>query len=58
MSSFSNKEGIRHLIEQLGDKNEFTLTIGVDKAWIPAKVIPNSKDDRELGCQISFIYFR
>lgn len=44
--------------EQLGDKNEFTLTISVDKAWIPAKVIPNSKDDRQLGCQISFIYFR
>ncbi|MCX6564244.1 MAG: hypothetical protein NTU60_11695 [Candidatus Aminicenantes bacterium] len=44
--------------EQLGDKNEFTLTIGVDKPWVPAKVIPNSKDDRELGCQISFIYFR
>jgi hypothetical protein len=44
--------------EQLGDKNEFTLTIGVDKPWVPAKVLPNSKDDRELGCQISFIYFR
>ena len=44
--------------EQMGDKNEFTLTIAVDKAWIPAKVIPNSKDERELGCQISFIYFR
>ncbi|MGA2588028.1 MAG: hypothetical protein ABSF88_13525 [Candidatus Aminicenantales bacterium] len=44
--------------EQLGDKNEFSLTVGVDKSWIPAKVIPNNKDERELGCQISFIYFR
>jgi len=44
--------------EMLGDKNEFNLTISVDKAWIPAKVIPNSKDERELGVQISFIYFR
>ena len=44
--------------EQLGDKDEFVLTISVDKPFIPAKVIPNSKDDRELGVQISFIYFR
>ena len=44
--------------EQLGDKAEFTLTIGVDKPWVPSKLIPNAKDDRQLGCQISFIYFR
>ena len=44
--------------EQLGDKNEFTLTIGVEKTWVPSKMIPNAKDDRQLGCQISFIYFR
>jgi hypothetical protein len=44
--------------EQLGDKSEFTLTIGVDKPWVPAKVLPGSKDERQLGCQISFIYFR
>lgn len=44
--------------EMLGDKNEFNLTVAVDKAWVPAKAIPNSKDERELGIQISFIYFR
>jgi hypothetical protein len=44
--------------EMLGDKSEFNLIISVDKSWVPAKVIPNSKDERELGVQISFIYFR
>jgi len=43
---------------QLGDKDEFTLTIAVDRAWVPAKITPGSKDERELGLQISFIYFR
>lgn len=44
--------------EMLGDKDEFMLTIAVDKPFIPAKSIPDSKDDRELGLQISLIYFR
>jgi hypothetical protein len=44
--------------EQLGDKNEFTLSIAVDRPWVPAKVLPNSKDVRELGVQVSFVYFR
>jgi hypothetical protein len=44
--------------EMLGDKDEFTLTIAVDKPFIPAKSIPDSKDDRELGIQVSFVYFR
>jgi hypothetical protein len=44
--------------EMLGDKDEFTLTVGVDKTFIPSKVFPQNKDERELGCQISFIYFR
>jgi hypothetical protein len=44
--------------EQLGDKNEFSLTIAVDKPWVPVKVFPNSKDERELGIQVSLIYFR
>jgi hypothetical protein len=43
---------------QLGDKDEFTLTVAVDRAWVPAKIVPGSKDERELGLQISFIYFR
>jgi hypothetical protein len=44
--------------EQLGDKDEFFLTIGVDKSFIPAKFVAGSKDDRELGIQVSLIYFR
>jgi hypothetical protein len=44
--------------EMLGEKDEFNLTVSVDKSFAPAKVIPNSKDERELGIQVSLIYFR
>jgi len=44
--------------ERLGDKEEFYLTVSTDKTFVPAKVIPNSKDERELGIQVSLIYFR
>jgi len=44
--------------EMLGDKDEFILTISADRSFIPAKVIPGSKDERELGVMVSFIYFR
>jgi len=44
--------------EMLGESSEFFLTIATDKTFVPAEVIPNSKDERELGIQISFIYFR
>jgi hypothetical protein len=44
--------------EMLGDKDEFALTIGTDKIFIPAQLDPSSKDRRELGILISFIYFR
>ena len=44
--------------EMLGDKDEFTLIIAVDKTFVPSKVFPQNKDERELGCQISFVYFR
>lgn len=44
--------------DMLGDKNDFRLTIASDKSFVPARVYPNSKDERELGIQISFIYFR
>ncbi len=44
--------------EMLGDKAEFYLTVSVDETFIPAKAIPNSKDERELGVQVSLIYFR
>lgn len=44
--------------DMFGDKNEFRLTIATDKPFVPSKVYPNSKDERELGIQVSFIYFR
>jgi hypothetical protein len=44
--------------EMLGEKDEFYLTIVVDPTFIPAKVSAQNKDERELGIQISFIYFR
>ena len=44
--------------EMLGEKDAFTLTIAVDKTFIPAQVFPQSTDKRELGCMISLIYFR
>jgi len=50
--SYNIKKGM------LGDKDEFSLTITTDQAFVPAKIDPQSKDERELGFQISFIYFR
>lgn len=44
--------------EMLGDQDEFSLTITSDKTFVPAKLNPQSKDERELAFQISFIYFR
>jgi len=44
--------------EMLGEEDEFVLTFLTDKTFIPAKVLPGSADERELGIQISFIYFR
>ena len=42
----------------LGKGSKFHLVISVDKTFIPAQAIPGSKDERELGMKISFIYFR
>lgn len=44
--------------DMLGDQNDWRLIIATDKPFVPAKVYPNSKDERELGIQVSFIYFR
>jgi len=44
--------------EMLGEGEEFILTVASDKAFVPAELIPDSADERELGMQISFIYFR
>jgi hypothetical protein len=44
--------------EMLGVEDKFYLLISVDKTFIPKQVILRSKDERELGIQVSFIYFR
>ena len=44
--------------EMLGEGDEFYLTIATDKVFIPAQIIPDSTDERELGLQVSFLYFR
>jgi hypothetical protein len=44
--------------EMLGDKEEFYLTIETDKSFIPAELSSDTTDDRVLGLQVSFIYFR
>ena len=44
--------------EMVGEGEQFFLTIATDKVFVPAEIIPNSKDKRELGLQISFVYFR
>jgi hypothetical protein len=44
--------------EMVGDKDEFILTISVDKPFVPAKSLPQSTDPRELGIQIGLIYYR
>lgn len=44
--------------EMLGDKDEFYLVVTTNQTFVPAKIYPQSKDERELGMEISFIYFR
>ncbi|OGD10299.1 MAG: hypothetical protein A2Y86_03870 [Candidatus Aminicenantes bacterium RBG_13_62_12] len=63
LEEFSPKDGIfekSYTVPQsmMGDKDEFYLVIATDKTFIPALSLPNSKDERELGLQISFLYFR
>ncbi len=44
--------------QMMGDADEFSLKIETDKVFVPAKAFPDNKDNRELGVQIFFIYFR
>ncbi len=55
-SSFEKSYNIKK--EMLGQGEEFYLTIATDMVFIPAKIFPDATDERELGLQISFIYFR
>jgi hypothetical protein len=42
----------------MGTEEEFKLTIETDKIFIPSELNPKVNDDRELGVQIFFLYFR
>jgi len=44
--------------EMVGDEDEFYLVIGTNKMFVPKEIYPGSTDERVLGIQISFIYFR
>jgi hypothetical protein len=44
--------------EMMGTNDEFSLKFETDKTFVPAKLDPNSKDNRELGIQVFFLYFR
>jgi hypothetical protein len=44
--------------QMMGEGDEFSLKIETDKTFVPSRMIPTSKDNRELGIQIYFIYFR
>ncbi len=44
--------------DMLGTKDDFDLVITTDKTFVPSKVYAGSKDNRELGVMVSFLYFR
>jgi len=44
--------------EMMGEEDEFKLTIETDKTFVPSALNPDVDDDRELGVQIFFFYFR
>lgn len=44
--------------DMLGTKDEFDLVVTTDKTFVPSKVYAGSKDNRELGLMVSFLYFR
>jgi hypothetical protein len=44
--------------ERLGDKKDFFLKIAVDRTFVPSRVLPDSRDTRELGVFVSFLYFK
>ena len=44
--------------ETMGNEDEFRLIIETDKTFVPSALDPSVKDDRVLGIQIFFLYFR
>lgn len=43
---------------KMGTEDEFKLVIETDQTFIPSELDPNVTDNRELGMQIYFLYFR
>jgi hypothetical protein len=44
--------------EWVSADKDFILSIAVDRTFVPAKVVPGSHDERELGVRISLVYFK
>lgn len=44
--------------DMTGIEDEFRLTIETDKTFVPSALNPDVDDDRELGVQVFFLYFR
>ena len=44
--------------EMMGNKDEFSLKLETDKTFVPNKLDSSNKDNRELGIQVFFLYFR
>lgn len=44
--------------DMLGEKADFLLVVGVDKTFKPSLAVAGSQDQRDLGLQVSFLYFR
>ncbi len=42
----------------IGNGDEFKVTISTDKTFIPAVINKKSNDQRELGVQVFFVYFK
>jgi hypothetical protein len=44
--------------DMMGSEDEFRFTIETDKTFVPSALNPDVDDDRELGAQVFFLYFR
>lgn len=55
-AKFAKEYVITH--QMMGTSEEFKLIMETDKTFVPTVLNPEVKDDRELGFQIYFLYFR
>jgi len=45
-------------VDQIGAEDLIQIRVSVDKTFVPAKLVPGSQDQRELGVQIFTIFFK